>query len=282
MNKILIGTVTSECKDYCWGDFKKQLKEFQKLGHDVLIVDNSQRAINRPPFEVLHYAKTKEIYKQYQGTGVNPLTIITRDCMNALRYRFLKGDYTHLFILESDVFIEIDKLQRLIDLDADVANYTYPMKLERYKGQYSLCVQLKDVNNNARMITPQDSKLLLRQGVKVLNVDVINDKVISHCGYGCTLVKRKVLEKIEFRTGVFKGIKTNDKKRLHNPYPDSFFHEDVRLHNFNNVLDTDYLPYHANLNNETVEYAKIIQIRNQTTRKQRREAQRKNKKYKRA
>ena len=270
MTKILIGVVTSEVKDYCWGEFKEQLKELQSLGHDVLIVDNSVKIVNRPPFKTIHYKDTKKVHRDCVGTGINPSTIVTRDCMNILRENFLKGDYTHLLVLESDVFILSDKIQRLVDLNADVANFTYPMKLERFNGQYSLCVQLRGADNKANMITPAECKGLLKTGKKVLNVDVVNGKVVSHCGYGCTLITRKVLEKIEFRTGVFEGKKKNGK--LHNPFPDSFFHEDVKNCNFYNVLDTDYLPSHANLNDETKNYIKIVQIRNQTTRRQRRAA----------
>ena len=255
--KILIGTVTSEVKDYCWKPFKQQLKNLQALGHDILIIDNSVRVLNRPPFKTINYNPRKA----FQAGG-NALTVVTRDCMNILRDEFLKGDYTHLFILESDVFIEIDKLQRLVELNADVANFTYPMNLERNNGRISLCVQSRDVNNKCRMITPEDSKDLLKQGVKVLNVDTLNGKTLSHCGYGCTLVKRKVLEQIEF-----KAVTTPDGIQ---PFPDSMFHEDVKNHNFSNLLDTDYLPFHANLHNETKKHRQVLAIQSKTTRSQRR------------
>lgn len=276
--KILIGTVTAANKDYCWLDFKKQLTALQELGHDVLIVDNSDKIVNRPPFKTIHYTKGVELRNKFfkinkqNKSKDNYLTIVTKDCMNILRDEFLKGDYTHLFVLESDVFLDKDfkSLDRLVELNADVANFTYPMKLKRNNGALSLCVQSTNTLGEARMITPEESKTLLNQGVKVLNIDVHNDKTLTHCGYGCTLIKRKVLEKIEF-----KAIKTSNGMT---PFPDSMFHTEVNQNNFHNVLDTDYIPYHCNINNETEDYIKIIQIQNGTTRKQRRDAKRNNKK----
>ena len=40
MNKILVGVITNQVKDYCWDKFSDQLRGLQKLGHDVLIIDN--------------------------------------------------------------------------------------------------------------------------------------------------------------------------------------------------------------------------------------------------
>jgi len=256
--KILIGTVTSQIKDYCWKEFKNQLSSFE---HDVLIVDNSERIINRPPFNIIHYTGTK-LLRQLMPKD-NYLAIVTRDCMNILRDEFLKGDYTHLFVLESDVFIEKERLEQLVNLDADVANFTYPMKLKRNNGTVSLCVQSTGVRDKALMITPEESKELLKDpSVKVLNVDLLNGKKLTHCGYGCTLIKRKVLEQIEFR-----AVKQSNGVT---PFPDSTFHYDVNKAGFKNVLDMTYLPFHYNLNNETTTYAKIIQIQNTTSRRQRR------------
>ena len=112
--KILIGTVTAANKDYCWLDFKKQLTALQELGHDVLIVDNSDKIVNRPPFKTIHYTKGVELRNKFfkinkqNKSKDNYLTIVTKDCMNILRDEFLKGDYTHLFVLESDVFLDKD------------------------------------------------------------------------------------------------------------------------------------------------------------------------------
>ncbi len=269
--KVLVGTVTNQCKDYCWDKFHNQLKGLQLQGHDVVIIDNSIRLQPRGKFKTIHYKKYKQILSKCtminanlpNESKINGLMEITKDCMNLLRDYFLKGDYTHLFILESDVFIEKDTLQRLIDMDSDVANFTYLMNLKRF-NEYSLCVQSMDVEKQDRteMLTPEDGRQLINTGIKQLGKDILNGKVLTQCGYGCTLVKREVLEQVEFRTKVLEKDKES--------YPDSSFHLDVLEKGFTNLLNTDWLPQHENLHNQTMDMIKIINVQNQMSRRERR------------
>jgi hypothetical protein len=269
MTKILVGVVTNQCKDYCYPEFAKQLKGLQMQGHDVLIVDNSARLQPRKGFKSIHYKHYNKIIskslminsKLPREKWVNGLAEITRDCMNILRTQFLKGDYTHLFILESDVFIESDTVDRLLDMDSDVANFTYLMNLERF-DDLTLCVQATK-DGRARMIDPEYSRELINNGVVELGKTIIGDRMITHTGYGCTLVKRKVLEKIEFRG--------RDNLKDIDGYPDSFFHTDVLRNKFTNKLNTDWLPQHENLNNQTMDMMKILNVQNKSTRRERRQ-----------
>ena len=238
-NKVLIGVVTSIYKDYCYKEFSRQLRVLQAQGHDVLIVDNSFCTTRRQGFKTIHYRKN------------GMLREVLRDCMNIVREEFLKGEATHLMILESDVFIKTNSIGSLLALDADVASFTYPMKLKCFNKQ-SLCVQLADAHNVYRMITPEESQELINTGVKRLGIDTLNGSPITHVGYGCTLVKRKVLERIEFVTG--KTAAPDGRM----PFPDSYFHFDVNRYGFSNRLDTDFLPEHRNLMNETENHRQII------------------------
>ena len=270
MNKVLIGVVTNKVKDYCWNDFKAQLKRLEAKGHDVLIVENTQPIHRRYDFKTVHYTQPLADYKEIKRLKGNPLAYVTRDCMNILRQYFLNNDYTHLMVLESDVFIQEDSIDRLLSLDCDVANFTYWMNLERF-NDLSLCVQSTDTKKTPRMITPEESKELVNTGVKVLNVDTLNGKTLSHTGYGATLIRRKVLEKIAFRT-----IVLHNKIETTTPFPDSFFHHDVKLSNFSNYLDTDYIPEHRNINNETRQ--QINKAKGVMSRRQRRALERLNRK----
>ena len=230
MNKTLIGVVTANVKDYCWYDFKRQLKWLESKGMDIYIVDNSRTLVNRG----------------FKGEWIKPSRTpqeTTLECMNALRDYFLKGDYDNLFILESDVFINDEALERLFkmqEMNGDVCNLTYPMRLKRF-NKYSLCVQ-STLGGVSKMITPEDSQVLINNGVQQLGKDNLCGRLLTHTGYGCTLVKRKVIEKIKFR-----ATKSGDKM----PFPDSFFHSDVLLAGFVNLLDTDYICEHRNLKLET-------------------------------
>jgi hypothetical protein len=277
-HKILVGVVTNACKDYCWDDyddpqgvdrvgFAKQLRGLQAQGHDVLIIDNSPSPKQRKGFKTYHYKKYKQILNECyiknlnlpNEKKINGLIFITLDCMNILRDKFLEGDYTHLFILESDVFIEKDTVQNLLDMNTDVANYTYLMNLNRF-DDLTLCVQ-STKDNVGRMLNPEQSRELINTGVKQFGKDMLGDRMLSACGYGCTLVRREVLEKIKFRIN-----KTAEGQMT---FPDSAFHPDVVSNGFIDKLDTDYLPHHENLHNQTMDMIKILNVQ-KTSRRERR------------
>jgi hypothetical protein len=247
-NKILIGVVTAKIKDYCWSDFKSQLKWLENKGFDIYIVDNSQIPTTRG-------FKSKWIKPSatFQET--------TLECMNEVRSYFLKGKYERLWILESDVFINEEGLERLLKMEGDVCNLTYSMNLERFNGEVSLCIQATDMKLfQSRMVTPDESRAILMNGVVQLGVAAVDGKVLTHTGYGCTIINRNVVEKIPFRL----GNSNNDKK----PFPDSFFHLDVLEAGYKNLLDTDYLPSHRNLSGQTM---KAIQKHSALNRQQRRQ-----------
>ena len=268
MNKILVGVITNQCKDYVWEPFAKQLKGLQIQGHDVLIVDNSASLRPRKGFNTIHYPNytetMTEVYKanmsREEDKKINGLTIVTLDCMNILRNAFLKGDYTHLFILESDVFIEKDTVDRLLDMDCDVANFTYLMNMNAYED-LTLCVQ-STKDKIGKMIDVEASRELINSGVIELGKTMLGDRMITGCGYGCTMVRREVIEKIPFRLN-----RTPDGRLT---FPDSAFHIDVINNGFVDKIDTDWLPRHENLNNQTMDMIKLLNVQKNTTRRQRR------------
>jgi len=47
MNKVLVGTVTNQCKDYCWDKFAKQLKGLQMQGHDEFCTTTPKEYVER-------------------------------------------------------------------------------------------------------------------------------------------------------------------------------------------------------------------------------------------
>lgn len=248
-NKVLIGVVTASIKDYCWYDFKNQLQRLEKKGFDVYIVDNSVKQVNRSGF------KSKSVIPNKIPQ------ITTMYCMNDIRKYFLAGDWERLLILESDVFVTDEAIDYLLEMKGDVNSYTYPMRLQRF-NKYSLCVQ-STIGNQSLMITPEDSQVLLNNGDIKLGEYKLGGKIVTHCGYGCTLINRNVVEAVEF-----KAVKSGDKY----PYPDSFFHYDVNKKGFVNMLNTDYICEHRNLNNETKNAIAISQ--SGLNRQQRREIQR--------
>lgn len=81
------------------------------------------------------------------------------DAQNEAVRKALKGSYTHLWMVEEDVIIPDGTLEDMLKMDEDVVCVDYPVA-----GGWST---IKKENGE-----------------------------IKHCGLGCTLIKRKVFEKI--------------------------------------------------------------------------------------
>lgn len=118
---------------------------------------------------------------------------------------FLAGPYDYMFVVESDIIVPRDALKKLMALNADLAYGVYAFRqtpesinvFERYPGR---------ARNVGEPLTAHPDRLraALEQGV----VDC------SGAGLGCVLIKRHVLEAIDFR------------REENGPHCDSYFTED--------------------------------------------------------
>lgn len=105
------------------------------------------------------------------------------------RERFLAGDDEALLVVESDIIPPPDAIQKLAALDADVAYGVYRFRVsnvinvfERYPGR---------PRNEGESLSLHPHKL--RRAVSA------GRTACSGGGLGCALIKRHVLERIEFR-----------------------------------------------------------------------------------
>ena len=98
----------------------------------------------------------------------------------------LKHDYTHLFSVEADVILPSFALKKLLEDDLDVVSGIY--KLHSHSGP------LKDQLTIFRKGKDRYEPIEDFKWGDIVEVDLI-------C-FGCTLIKRKVLEKIEFGIGI--------------------------------------------------------------------------------
>lgn len=106
--------------------------------------------------------------------------------------------YTHLLTVEDDMVVPRDALQKLMDLDVDVAYSLYcwrwgpPHRLSAYRYLYA--------DNGCSWGTdePHTARRYMETGAVV---------DVAGVGLGCTLIRRDVLEAIDFRLG---GAPAND------------------------------------------------------------------------
>jgi len=154
-----------------------------------------------------------------------PITGVTKqDHENTLyqyrhaRQMILEGDYDALLTIEHDMIIPEDALVKMLDTDADVVYGLY-----MFRHRTPILNALRDVK--ARWVDMSVSFFpeLAKKGIKQGWLEV------SGSGFGCTLIHRRVLEKLDIR-------------RVENgshPCPDMPFATDCLRNNFRQICRFD-------------------------------------------
>jgi len=225
MEKILLAAPIYNGKEYIIDDYLDNVKlilEYSKLDDDeyfemqidTLFVDNSK-----------DHDFSERLKKKYPMLNIKKIPRLDGDtriaqgaALTVIRDEFLKGNYTHLFLLESDIIPHPDILLHLLSSDKDAV--AAPYFLNKKKG--ITCVTKKTViaNNGsfpAIMELPKFFDGELKQAE-------------NGVGFGCVLIKRKVIEAIEFRWG--------------NNHADTYFWQDAQDYKFEVWIDTSQMIRH--------------------------------------
>lgn len=149
--------------------------------YDIFLVDNS---LNE---DFSKYIKEKGIDCLWIGTT----GIQTEDMKigrNFIRKKVLEGGYDYYMSIEQDVFPPKDVIERLLKNDKDIVGFPYYIRFaEDYKP---LCVMTEKFVQSEHGFIPEflPAEEIINQFRKVHAI-----------GLGCVLIKRKVLEEIEFK-----------------------------------------------------------------------------------
>ena len=139
------------------------------------------------------------------------------------RQRILSGDYDYLFTVEHDMIIPEDALTKMLATDADVI---YGLYLLRH---------FKPVLNALRSVNsrwPDASLTMFPEIVKKAKAQGWIE--VSGVGFGCTLIKRRVLEKLDMRRSEIGG----------HPCPDMPLAADCMRNGFKQICRFDVICGH--------------------------------------
>lgn len=223
--KILIAIPTYEGKNYCLDAFLDNLRNFTypKNKLDIYIADNSKTNANAKMLNKKYGLKC--FWKDYTGQ-----TIFEKmaDSHNQLRRYFLETDCQYMLHLESDIFPPVDVLEQLLWSRKPIVNALYQV----FDGSWRTpCIAINDQKHE-----------LHREYVFHATLDNFwhwfidgSVKQTFIAGIGCSLMKRKVLEKFSFR------YNPDEMKP-----PDTWFAEDLRSAGVQNWVNTGVLCYHHN------------------------------------
>lgn len=150
------------------------------------------------------------------------------------REAFLRGRYDAMLIVESDIIPPADALQRLAQVGTDVAYGVY-----RFRGSDIVNIFERYRDRNGIRARNIGESLSVRHSVfrRAVRMGVYP---CSGAGFGCVLIKRKVLEQIEFRVEYPKN----------GSYCDSFWTEDVYRAGFTMAADMRVVCGHKDENGE--------------------------------
>lgn len=144
------------------------------------------------------------------------------NALNYIRDEFLKGDYEYLMMIECDVFPIEDITEHLMANDKDICGTPY---------------LIGGVHNDTKTPCVTTGKYALRGGVPQESFMVWDEldgelkEVGGGIGLGCVLIKRSVLEALEFR---WQGMQ----------HADTHFHRDAHRKGFGVWLDTRFMTPH--------------------------------------
>ena len=191
MKKIFIGIITFEGKNYIFDRWKENLDNILTYTHEKLREDVVTKVVmvdNSPTEDYYNYLKDnfdgEVIHEKYiEETNAN-----IANSRNRLRKEFLKTDYDYFFMLESDVLPQDKILVELLNHNVPVVSGYYLVGQGlRWKRP---CVVMPFIPiEEARKLPENHVEISLSKErlVKVLQGSM-----------GCCLIKREVLEKLNF------------------------------------------------------------------------------------
>ncbi len=213
--KILIGCLVSKHHEYCTKEFLEGLNLIEYDNFEIILIENS----DTKEFYNKLMKQIKNIKVIRYGNNIRSVQEKLTKCRNYLRNIFLKGDYEYFLSLDQDVIIPKYCLKKLIEENKHIITGVYynnkiiedkeiafPVLYNKYKKE----TQELMLNNKekVRQINPELFEALQKykwnfEYVHIIltpeEVDNNNIIEIAHCGNGCILIKREVLEKIKFR-----------------------------------------------------------------------------------
>ena len=225
--KILIGIPTYEGKNYCLDAFMNNVNDFTypKSNIEIFVADNS--ISNENALMIRDKYKVKTFWKDYEGVSVMEKLA---DSHNQIRRYFLESDADYLLHLESDIFPPKDIIEQLLWARKPIVTSMY---------------QIFDGSWRTPCIRIQDKKTLHYNDI-IFDYELNNFhhywtdgtiKEVFIAGIGCTLINRKIMQKIQFRT---------DTTTKDGSPPDTYFAIDLRNAKIINWVHTGIISFHWN------------------------------------
>lgn len=196
MDKILVGTIFSNIKDYAIRPWFNNIRKFRYPQFDFCAVDNSKD----PKYHrrIYHFFDNKK-----KESNIDKLTVLhtprthdksevfMADSANTLRDYFLQGGYTHLLYNECDVFPPDDILQILLAHRREIIGALFFTGAK--KTSYPMLSQINYYWD--KVVAPMKGYLETFYDIG----EIHEPKEILSAGLGCVLIHRSIIEQFPFK-----------------------------------------------------------------------------------
>jgi len=218
-SKVFVGSVTHYMHSHHMERWIKTLENQTHPPSYVYVVEQSKEDDN--------YNKWKDSFSNLPGDGMvrgewsDFVFKRMTENRNKVREKFLETDCTHILMLDTDIFLNPNTIERLLAHDKDIVDPLIPCGLEKNKGRWPAV--LKDTVIH-----------FLPNGQYALDLytwEEVEGKGLQRvyaAGLGCSLAKRKVYEKVGFRW--VKGLRAAE---------DMLWYEEVKSNDFEFWVDGD-------------------------------------------
>ncbi|MBR9706457.1 hypothetical protein GOV14_05455 [Candidatus Pacearchaeota archaeon] len=215
--KVLIATPTYDGMKYCDNRFFDAIKSLTYPNHDILVVENSKNSnyFNKlskdPDLNVLRY--------EPKGDEKNMQKLI--NCRNLILDYALKNDYDYILMLDSDVKVPKDIIEKLLASDKDIISGIYFNYFTMSGKNQILPVAWKaltesEFENIKQTINLPDfvkSNEDLRRHLTKKEVDSNDVLEVIFPSAGCMLIKKNVFARINYSlvdTSKYNNMSTTD------------------------------------------------------------------------
>lgn len=224
---VLVFTITYSGKDYVWEEFSKAAKSLSYPNFRHLLIDNTDDngeyadKLRGDGFEVIKLPR-----------GNNSREAITRGQEYARRLAVKEG-YDYIMSLESDLIVIPHVIQSLIGNAKEYIGCLYYIGPEHRRMP---CITVPEKHEKYNLM-----------GSRLLRQEEYDDYymkglfTVNNCGLGCTLIERRVFEKIAFM--YLPDLKTHS---------DAYYANAAWNNGFRVYVDTDIVLRHKNVDWNTV------------------------------
>ena len=233
--KILLAAPIYSGKDYTMAEWISNIKVIADFyGLDVALCDNTND--NGEYSDKIKKMCPSNWTITHVSRESSSQSAITKS-QNALREHFLNGNYDRYLSIEADVYPPINLLDRMVvEMDkckADIYSGVY--FIDHKENSYPMLQSLFIFRNDDGSIMDAMAYNHSFQNMFLGHKFSASPQPIFACGFGCALINRSVLEKIEYRDDGASGA-----------HSDSFFYQDCARAGFKAYFDSQIICNHDN------------------------------------